>query len=501
MSSRKISESAEGELNEIVAKEPISNCFTMASSMNMTNSSSKNQGAAMNLEEESQCVKVSSISSENSPDTYPCPQKLAGSLPKVKAEPADESSIPSQWCLKEGNGLMSTALPEITVFLDIDPGLCANKYETKMTKTEDEAEPCENLEDVPLSKRRKLLQSNTFHNKKKAGSEQLCIPGKIGAVSRHGAIKKRFTTPLPSAVADYVRGEEKRKNVSMESALQEDAPGLLEALRENGLYEDVQAIGTVWEDDSEESRHQNEDFEELEGVMSKLWGPCSGLFKEGRARLQLANSGNKPSYCMPCLVSLIEQTRAFRQRKWPVEWGWCRQLCAFLFVFENHNRIVLERPEYGYATYFFELVQELPVRWQVQRVVKVMSVTNNCRAALVENRALEVGMDLVEEEAAILEDYGWIPNSGIGSLLNFCDRVSHDYKSDEMIDWRSKIGKLLMDGHDHGRIISRIPRKFQGKNVDIVDNSSNLAFDDKVIGGADTTVSNDGIYAVIKEEQ
>jgi hypothetical protein len=99
-----------------------------------------------------------------------------------------------------------------------------------------------------------------------------------------------------------------------------------------------------------------------------------------------------PRYCLACLVTLIEQTKSLRRRKWPVEWGWCRRLRSFLFVFEKHNRIVLERPEYGFATYFFELVQSLPVRWQVKRLVTVMSVASSGRAALLENRQLEVSV-------------------------------------------------------------------------------------------------------------
>lgn len=50
----------------------------------------------------------------------------------------------------------------------------------------------------------------------------------------------------------------------------------------------------------------------------------------------------------------------------------------------------MERPEYGFATYFFELVQSLPVKWQVQRLITVMSVASTGRAALMENRQLEV---------------------------------------------------------------------------------------------------------------
>jgi len=125
--------------------------------------------------------------------------------------------------------------------------------------------------------------------------------------------------------------------------------------------------------------------------------------------------------------------------------------------------IVLERPEYGYATYFFELVQSLPIKWQVGRLVTVMSVAICSRTALLENKPLEIGEDLTSEEASILEDYGWTPNSGFGSLLNYCDRVVHDRKADDDdMEWRSKIGKLLMDGHAHGSIsITNIPKKLQ----------------------------------------
>jgi hypothetical protein len=48
-------------------------------------------------------------------------------------------------------------------------------------------------------------------------------------------------------------------------------------------------------------------------------------------------------------------------------------------------------------------------------------------------------------------------------LLNYCDRVVHDRKADDDdMEWRSKIGKLLMDGHAHGSIsITNIPKKLQ----------------------------------------
>jgi hypothetical protein len=42
----------------------------------------------------------------------------------------------------------------------------------------------------------------------------------------------------------------------------------------------------------------------------------------------------------------------------------CRQLRAFVFVFEAANRIVVEKPEFKHATYFFEIEEPLPVASQ-----------------------------------------------------------------------------------------------------------------------------------------
>lgn len=44
---------------------------------------------------------------------------------------------------------------------------------------------------------------------------------------------------------------------------------------------------------------------------------------------------------------------------------WRRELQAFVFVFEAANRIVVEKPEYANATYFFDMEEPLPVAAQV----------------------------------------------------------------------------------------------------------------------------------------
>ena len=57
-------------------------------------------------------------------------------------------------------------------------------------------------------------------------------------------------------------------------------------------------------------------------------------------------------------------------------------------------RIVLERPEYGYATYFFELVESLPIDWQIKRLVTAMKLTTCSRISLIENKPLSVIISL-----------------------------------------------------------------------------------------------------------
>lgn len=240
---------------------------------------------------------------------------------------------------------------------------------------------------------------------------------------------------------------------SIQTALDEDAPGLLQVLIDKGvLVDEIRLYGGVESDDALDDSLNENNFSELEAVMSKLFSQRQSVLKFTPIRCK---KGSKVSYCLPCLLSLVEQTRYLRFRKWPVEWGWCRDLQAFIFVFERHNRIVLERPEYGYATYFFELVDSLPINWQIKRLVVAMKLTSCSRITLIENKALLVGEDLTEGEARVLTEYGWIPNSGLATMLNYCDRVVHDKQNErEVSEWRSKIGKLLMAGYNGGIIIS-----------------------------------------------
>lgn len=261
-----------------------------------------------------------------------------------------------------------------------------------------------------------------------------------------------------STVPDPIRFIQPRKRKktatdSAETALEEDAPGLLQVLVEQGVsLEEIKLYGEADDDEAIDESFIEDGFGELEAVMSKLLFQRSSLLK--LAPIQCAKA-SRPSYCLECLFSLVEQTRHLRFRNWPAEWGWCRDLQSFVFVFKKHNRIVLERPEYGYATYFFELVDSISIDWQIKRLVTAMKLTNCGRVSVVENRPLSVGEDITEGEAQVLMQYGWTPNSGLGTMLNYCDRVFHDRKNEkDSSEWRSKIGKLLMNGYNGGSIVS-----------------------------------------------
>ncbi|KAG8373482.1 hypothetical protein BUALT_Bualt11G0028800 [Buddleja alternifolia] len=273
----------------------------------------------------------------------------------------------------------------------------------------------------------------------------------------------------PSVPIKINRPRKRRRTVtdSVETAMEEDAPGLLQVLMKKGVsVNEIKLYGEPESNDALDDSSTNDNFSELETVIGKLFSRRETFLKFGPIQ---CTKGERASYCLECLFSLVEQARYLHFRNWPVEWGWCRDLQSFIFVFERHNRIVLERPEYGYATYFFELADSLPIDWQIKRLVTAMKLTSCSRVTLIENKALMVGDDLTEGEARVLMEYGWLPNTGLGTMLNYYDRVVHDRRNekDSSSEWRSKIGKLLMDGYNGGTIVSAgIPRKVTEYNIE-----------------------------------
>ncbi|EPS61989.1 hypothetical protein M569_12805, partial [Genlisea aurea] len=317
------------------------------------------------------------------------------------------------------------------------------KSETK-TASEDSEDA---LDHMLLRERMRLLSKN--------GN---CLDIQQNSVSMAEPVPLNFSfgsVGLKRANSQKAKLPRKRRRTatgSIETALEEDAPGLLKSLIERGVVADeIKLYGDLEDHDDSDGLSITEEFSELEEVFWKRdsflkFGPSQSAKLEGS------------SYCLECLLALIEKSRYLRSRKLPVEWGWCRDLLSFIFVFERHNRIVLERPEYGHATYFFELVDldRLPVDWQIKRLVTVMKLTRCSRIALLENRPLTVGEDLTEGEARVLGEYGWTANTGLGTMLNYYHRVIHDRKNrnDDVSVWTSKMGKLLVDGYNGGRIIT-----------------------------------------------
>ncbi|KAI3910673.1 hypothetical protein MKW92_004274 [Papaver armeniacum] len=315
------------------------------------------------------------------------------------------------------------------------------------------------LDHMSLRERLKLLTAKKVSDTEDPGPSE-CSQKSVPSVEK---CKPTASENAKSEVKTRPRKRKKTATNCAETALEEDAPGLLKVLVDKGiLVDEIKLYGGIESEDALDSSFDENSFEDLQFVISKLFAQRETLFKF--APLQGGKGSKAANYCLSCLISLVEQARYLQFMKWPVEWGWCRDLQSFIFVFERHNRIVLERPEYGYATYFFELVNALPVEWQIKRLVTTMKLTHCSRATIIENRSLLVGKDLSEGEARVLEEYGWIPDSGLGSMLNYCDRVVHD-KSNERdgSEWRNKIGKLLMNGLKGGNIVlSNLPKKLMG---------------------------------------
>lgn len=155
--------------------------------------------------------------------------------------------------------------------------------------------------------------------------------------------------------------------------------------------------------------------------------------------------------------------------------------CLLLAASRPAPRMILECPEYGKATYFFEIEAGVPVRLQVRRLLAVMGAAAvgrtdvlNDRPLLVRNLALpvalaaharrlqapcmlppacacraqsqllaalllravpplcvlcQVGKDLTAADAECLQRFGWSSGMGLGALLNFVERMYHDRKS------------------------------------------------------------------------
>ncbi|KAJ1391150.1 hypothetical protein SESBI_36912 [Sesbania bispinosa] len=375
---------------------------------------------------EEQCVMPIN---NDGPSSSTCPTSV-----KIKDEPLDNCDTHN--INKDAMGSISVKLPNVKSEWDVH-----NKYDD------------DQLENMRLIDRLNILMARE--------DSDLNISTSYSSLKRTKPSITSSSTFSESAEPSCIKCPRKRKKTatdSVQTALEEDAPGLLQVLLDKGvLVDEIKLYGETENDEPLDESFCEDSFSELEAVITKIFSQRHSFLKFPIVR---AAKATRASYCLACLISLVEQTRYLKFRKWPVEWGWCRDLQSFIFVFKKHNRIVLERPEYGYATYFFELVESLPVEWQIKRLVIAMKLTTCSRISLIENKELLVGEDLTEGEAKVLMEYGWAPNSGLGTMLNYRDRVVHDRKTEDPAEWRSKIGKLLMDGYSGGTIVTpNIPKK------------------------------------------
>ncbi|DBA80496.1 hypothetical protein WJX77_011409 [Trebouxia sp. C0004] len=250
------------------------------------------------------------------------------------------------------------------------------------------------------------------------------------------------------------------------AVLQKEVPDLLDILQQKGLADHVNLLEHANSSHAQDAEGTEQTclYDSVHTILAKAckansWqGRIAGIRSSG---VEGEESG-KHEYCLLALEHLLERADAYTTASQPVHWGWCRELSSFVFVFEGANRIVVEKPCYGHATYFFDLEEPLPVSAQVQRLIAVLSVPGVSRRKVLEGSSLDPGPDLTDQERKQLEAAGWTPGTTIRSLLNFTgDRICHQ-SADAMTgqkaaqqnvpDYKDKIVKVLSEGASGGRV-------------------------------------------------
>ncbi|BDA50725.1 hypothetical protein COCOBI_16-4020 [Coccomyxa sp. Obi] len=311
------------------------------------------------------------------------------------------------------------------------------------------------------------------------GSEK---PGDAGVPSANAAAGSNHSMARPQSPASLLA----------QPALQADAPALLDLLKERNILQHLSLLDPAVHDDDSSMEPGDggpsnaklaELYNKLHSILGRILAPLPG--RRGSERdadpdvgstgaAGSANTGpgaggantgpsgagaseRRDRYTLYALQCLIEAAHKYVTAAEPVRWGWCRELQAFVFVFEAANRIVVEKPEYANATYFFDMEEPLPVAAQVQRLVAVLSVPAVTRGALLTDGAPGLATGLPPADAAVLRAAGWTPENGLRSLLNFSgERIIHKNtrgasEADTLQLYRDKITRLLSQGAFGGR--------------------------------------------------
>ncbi|TKY56699.1 argonaute 4A [Spatholobus suberectus] len=117
-----------------------------------------------------------------------------------------------------------------------------------------------------------------------------------------------------SAEPSNINCRRKRKKTatdSVQEALEEDAPGLLQVLLDKGvLVDEIKLYGEKEDDEALDESFCEDSFSELEAVMTKIFSQRHSLLKFPITR---ASKASRASYCLACLISLVEQVNGFLQ--------------------------------------------------------------------------------------------------------------------------------------------------------------------------------------------
>ncbi|CAN6466991.1 unnamed protein product [Victoria cruziana] len=286
-------------------------------------------------------VKIEHIEDAPMVTFHDRPDSTENTIPQPKL---DDSLVNKEMDVNRNSHILATALSILSVKVKTEPIESGETFAVYngLGSSITQDLPVVSIKNEHFDHDMDELDHISLHERTKMLLQDKLFPGSIASDLIECARRSLPLDHESSELSDHktkdlkIQSRKKRTPTSsVEIALEEDAPGLLQILMERGLQlHEIKLYGNMESEDGQEMLPDADSFAELESVMSKLFSRPAMLLKLTKV---FHNKGSKASYCLACLISLIEQTRYLQLHKWSVEWGWCRDLLSFIFVFERHN--------------------------------------------------------------------------------------------------------------------------------------------------------------------
>ena len=215
----------------------------------------------------------------------------------------------------------------------------------------------------------------------------------------------------PALFSDARVPEGEPDHETAREVLEADAPELARMLTDAGLLNDAKLL-----------RGSADPTPEFLTALSEL----ASELKKAQQPAQSSSSGSQSTgqYAIKSLNVLVALAR--QQAHTGAVWGYHRQLKSFVFSFPAQRRVVLEKSQYGLATYVFEhpacLDDFLGQLWLVLKLCG--------REAVVTNTNTLSKFELSDANKITLVEAGVLPaeDNGLGCILGFVRKCIHTHR-------------------------------------------------------------------------